>query len=409
MRSPWQLTVPRGRTGHRAILTATGMDVQEQPAPVDAPDEFSPQPGNHWTEPARLERLIAGLLLAFAVAFNLVQLYPEVAVKVPSLNDGVLHLANLQRASDALASGQDPTDHWLGTIVMGYPLLHHYQHLPYLLPALMAAPAREAVSTADLMRWITYLLLSLFPLSIYFSMRWFGFSPLPSALAGLASPLLSTNGLYGLEYGSYVWRGYGLYTQLWGMVLLPMALARTYRAVKDGRGYFWAVVLLAATVLSHVVLGYIALGSAALFIVLGGWRKRAGDIPAARPWVRAARLVLLLALVGLVAAYFILPFLRDSTYMNRSVWERADKYDSLGYEWALGTLLKGELFDYGRLPCCRSWPRPGWRCACGAGAMNATARRSRWPPCGSRYISAGRPGASCWTCCLWGAICSSTA
>jgi hypothetical protein len=301
-------------------------------------------------DPDRRERLIAGLLLAVGVGFGLVQLVPELTVRVPPLNDGVLHLASLQRTMDALASGQDPTDHWLGTFVMGYPLVHHYQHLPYVLPALVAAPAGMAVAAADLLRAISYLLLSLFPLSIYASMRWFGFSPLPAALAGLVAPLLSTNGLYGLEYGSYVWRGYGLYTQLWGMVLLPMALARTYRAVLDGRGYLWAVVLLAATLLSHVVMGYIALGSAALFVVLGGWRRRSAGATAARPPVRAVRLAALLALVGAVTASFVLPFLGDSDYLNRSVWEPSDKVDSLGHERVLGTLLGGELFDHGRVP-----------------------------------------------------------
>src|SRR5438874_2290975 len=83
-----------------------------------------------------------------------------------------------------------------------------------------------------------FLLLSLFPLSISWSMRRFGFERLPAALAGLVAPLLSANFLYGLDYGSYVWRGSGLYTQLWGMVLLPPALAQSYRALRDGRGYF---------------------------------------------------------------------------------------------------------------------------------------------------------------------------
>ena len=44
----------------------------------------------------RQERLIAWLLVLFAIAFNLYRLYPEIAIKVPLLNDGVLHLLALE-------------------------------------------------------------------------------------------------------------------------------------------------------------------------------------------------------------------------------------------------------------------------------------------------------------------------
>ena len=46
-------------------------------------------------------------------------------------------------------------------------------------------------------------------------------------------PVSATN--YGNELGSYVWRGYGMFPQLWGMWLLPIALGLTWRAVDAGR------------------------------------------------------------------------------------------------------------------------------------------------------------------------------
>lgn len=296
-----------------------------------------------------VESLIAGLLLFIAVAFNLYQLYPEVALQVPTLNDGVLHMLNLRRTVDALAAGQDPTDTWLAQIALGYPLFHYYQHLPYLPPAALYQLLGGALPLDDLFRWTGYALLSLFPLSIYGSMRRFGFARLPSALAGLLASLIATNGLYGFEYGSYVWRGFGLYTQLWGMLLLPMALGQCYVTLREGRGYFWSVLLLAATIMSHVVLGYVALGSVVMMAVLLTWAP--GKEPGGRRvWRSARRLVLVLVLVGLATSYFVIPFVRDSAYLNRSVWEDAGKYDSYGYPWVLGTLVKGGLFDFGRLP-----------------------------------------------------------
>ncbi|MGD9315249.1 MAG: hypothetical protein PVG56_00320, partial [Anaerolineae bacterium] len=59
---------------------------------------------------SRPDVLIAGLFLLFAVAFNLYRLYPEVAIRAPLLNDGVLHRLALERASAALVAGEDPTD-----------------------------------------------------------------------------------------------------------------------------------------------------------------------------------------------------------------------------------------------------------------------------------------------------------
>jgi len=322
------------------------------PAPPLAPNENQkPPPGDSsWLAISRLQPILAGLILLFAVGYNLVRFYPEVVIQVPMLNDGVLHRLSLERAFSALTTGEDPTDPWLATLTLGYPLFHHYQHLPYLIPSILYLPIQQIVSLDDLFNWVRYLLLSLFPLSIFWSMRRFGYSALPAAWAGLIASLLSTNGLYGFDSNSYLWGGYGMYTQLCGMCLLPLALAQSYTTMKTGRGYFWSVLLLAATLLSHLVYGYIAFISLALFVLLPLLGRRYTSVEPNDAWVRAKRLVLLLALVVLVTAYFLLPYLLDRTYMNRSVWEEQGKYDAYGYAWTLSALVRGELFDFGRFP-----------------------------------------------------------
>ncbi len=218
---------------------------------------------------------MAAALLLLATAFNLYHLYPEVAIQAPMLNDGVLHLLAVQQTAAALAAGQNPTDFWLGAIGLGYPLFLHYQHLAYLPPALVYYLAGGALALPDLFHWTQYLLLSLFPLSIYWSLRRFGFARLPAALAGLLAPLLATDSLFGLDFASYVWGGSGLYTQLWGMVLLPPALAQGYHTLRSGRGTLWATMLLAATLLTHLVFGYIALISLGVLAVLANPHGRA--------------------------------------------------------------------------------------------------------------------------------------
>ena len=210
-----------------------------------------------------LPGLIVICVLLLAVAFNLIYLYPEVAVKVPDLNDSGMHLLLADMAVEAITHGHDFTDPWQSTMSMGYPMFHFYQHLPHVTVALVHVLTLRVFPVADMLNWTSYLLLSLFPLSIYWSLRRFGFDQLSSAMGGLVASLVATKGLVGFGYTSYLWHGHGLYSQLWAMVLLPPALAQGYRVLREGRGYFWATLLLAATLMSHLIYGYMA------FVTLG--------------------------------------------------------------------------------------------------------------------------------------------
>lgn len=285
--------------------------------------------------------LLAAILLSAAIAFNLAVLYPEVALPSPDLNDNVLHFTLVERVIEAFERGEDPTDPWVPYFVQGYPLFHYYQHLPHLATALLYQALGGLVSLFTLFKWLNYILLCIFPLSIYWSGRRLGFDPLPSALAGLTASLLSTDGLYGLDWASYVWRGYGLTTQLWGMWLLGPALAGLYVTLREGRSYAGTATLLAALLLCHTVLGYVALLSGVLFVLLDGFPV-AGQ--RARRWIWTG------LLVAIAASYFLAPFWLDRAFMNRSVWEEAGKYNAYGWEWTLRALVNGDLLDNGRFP-----------------------------------------------------------
>ncbi len=318
------------------------------------------------------QRVIAYVVLFIAVAFSFVTLLPEATIHVPPLNDNVLHVLAAKQTAEAWSAGQNPTDPWLGTIGLGYPLAHHYQHLEYVPVAAVYILARHAISIQSIIEWSTVLLLALFPLSIYYSMRRFGFDYLAAAFGGMAAPLIATNALYGFDFSSYVWRGYGLYTQLWGMFLLPLALAAGYRLLRDGRGYALSALLLTVTMLCHTVYGYIAVVSLAIIALLVAFD---GGTATFWPtlWRTGRRLVLLIGLTALAGSYFFVPFLVDGDYMNRSVWELSSKYDSYGASWVLKTTVKGEMFDYHRLPiltalvavglvvCLLRWREPRYR------------------------------------------------
>ena len=294
--------------------------------------------------------LIVFGVLFLAVGFNLVLLYPELTGGTVALNDGVLHLLLTNMAVDAITHWRDVTDPWQGTMNMGFPFFHYYQHLPHVTVALVHVFTFGVLPVIDLMKWTTYLLLSLFPLSIFWSLRRFGFDQLTAAMGGLVGSLASTDQLFGFGYTSYTFLGFGLYSQLWAMVLFPPALALGYRVLREGRGYFWASLLLAATLMSHLMYGYMA------FITLGVLTfiqlNRVSDPESFAPaiWRQWRRLIILFLLVAVVTSYFLVPLFLDLPYVNDSRLLLPIFRDSFGHSVVLQALVEGDLFDFNRFP-----------------------------------------------------------
>lgn len=287
------------------------------------------------------QRGVALFLVFLAIIFNSVFLWSEAAISTFSLNDEVLHQVAAQEASSALKGGFDPTDFWFSKVELGYPLFHHYQHLPQLILAIADQFTSSFFPISRLFDFSRYLFLVLFPLSIFWAMRRFGFDYLAAGLSALVSSLFSTDGLFGLDYGSYIWRGIGLYPQLWAMFFLPLALAETYRVIFQKNRFFLAVLFSAIAFLSNAVYGYILLLSTILFLSLASKKEITAILK---------RIVISLCLLALVTSYFWLPFLLDQNYLNRSIWEPAFKYDSLGAKKILSDLFTGQTLDYGRFP-----------------------------------------------------------
>jgi len=315
----------------------------------------TPNTGGHDGEHAapsrwfhRRESLISFVLLLFAVAFNLYYLYPEVAGDFLAWNDIVFHLLAIEMAVEAITKGQDFTDPWQGSMSMGFPIFHYYQHLPHITIALVHVVTFGIFPIADMLNWTIYLLLSLFPLSIYWSLRCFGFDQLSAAFGGLVAPLIATDGLLGLGFRSYVFLGWGVYTQLWAMVLLPPALALGYRVLREGRGYFWATLLLAATLVSHLIYGYMAFLTLGVLTLIQPTRLSKPKSFFETLWRRCRRLTILFLLVGVVTSYFLVPLFLDRRYLNSSAWLDPIWLDSYGHSVVLRNLVVGNLFDFER-------------------------------------------------------------
>jgi len=214
-------------------------------------------------------------------------------------------------------------------------------------------------------RWSLYLLLSLWPISVYLSARAFGAGrPAAAASAAMSPFLVSVTGV-GYEQHAYVWTGYGVWTQLWAQWTLPLAWGFSWRAIRDGRGYFRAVLVTALTVALHFETGYLVLS------VLLVWPLVAG-----RPLLaRLRRAAVLLGGSLLAAAWVIVPLLEQRGWAAvNEPFQGTGLVDGYGARRVLDWLVSGQLLDHGRLPVVTVLAAAGFGLAWLAWSTDADAR-----------------------------------
>jgi hypothetical protein len=300
------------------------------------------------------------LLVAAAVGWNLVSLR-ALTHGVAYLNDSSLHEQMVRFATAQLRAGHLPLSSWFPFLGEGSPQFLHYQSLPAILTGAVGLLTGPDVA----FRWSLYLLLSLWPISVYLSARAFGAGrPAAAASAAMAPFLVSATGV-GYEQHAYVWSGFGVWTQLWASWTLPLAWGFSWRAIRDGRGYLGAVLLTALTVALHFETGYLALS------VLLVWPLVAG-----RPLVaRLRRAAVLLAGSLLVSAWVIVPLLtqRDWAATNEIVRGTALE-NGYGAGRVLDWMVSGQLLDHGRLPVVTVFAALGLGLAWLAWSADADAR-----------------------------------
>ena len=284
------------------------------------------------------------LLLVCAVGWNAVGAAPELWVGKLPLNDLVFHRAAAERLGASLVNAEPFLDPWVSEWSLGYPVWRTYQPLAHLVGAFFLGLLRPFADPATVFATLLYVLVATFPLSVYGGARLLGLSRTASGLAALlvlASSSSGDPGRYGLGYGSVLWRGSGLFTQIFALHLLALALGATARALDMRSRPRLASLLVALTFLAHVVFGYVAFVSAALLAVVG---------PRDRRSQRVVRLAAIAVLALVLLAWFLVPLFAGSEMVNQSRWEDPRKWDSYGAPFVLGELLSGRLLDAGRPP-----------------------------------------------------------
>ena len=276
------------------------------------------------------------LLVAAAVGWNLFSLR-ALTLKVAYLNDSSMHEQMVRFATAQLRAGHLPLTSWFPFVGEGSPNFLHYQSLPAMVTGLVGL----AVGPGAAFRWSLYLLLSLWPISVYLSARAFGGGRAAAAASAAMAPfLVSVTGI-GYEQHAYLWTGYGVWTQLWASWTLPLAWGCSWRAIRDGRGYFRAVLMTALTVALHFETGYLALS------VLVVWPFVAG-----RPLVtRLRRAAVLLGGSLLASAWVIVPLVaqRQWAAVNEPL-RGTGLVNGYGARQVLDWLVTGQLLDHDRLP-----------------------------------------------------------
>jgi hypothetical protein len=288
------------------------------------------------------EKFGLALLVAVPTLFTAIGLLSEVTIPVPSVNDDSFHYLFIQRASDALTNGESIFDFWLPQIETGVAQFFYYQHLPALV---VVGLQRLSFGTLDLLttfNLVRYGLLVGFPITVFVSMRTMRFSIAAAAVAAAAATLLSGDFRFGFEYDSYIWMGWGMFTQLCAMHLSFLAIAAMYRAIHDGKRLWLAALLFGMLVLTHLIYAYMTAMAIALVAVWGLRRANLG--------ARVVRLAIVAAFAAAISEYMWLPFLTQSAFLNATPYLQSYKYDSYGAGPILSWLFTGDLLDHGRLP-----------------------------------------------------------
>jgi|SRR5579883_684040 len=288
------------------------------------------------------EKIIALAILAAVLAVHAAVLAPELTISRVDLNDNGLHFGLIDGMAQAIERGDNPFDWWAPEWSMGYPVLRTYQPLAHAMVVAIYFALFKSVSLMTIFVWVRYLSVLLLPLTFFLTARLLTFSWLTSAAAAMLAPLISTEALYGLEYGSYLWAGSGLFTQAIASHFALMTIGFGFNAIRRAKSLAFTGVMLGLTFLAHFIYGYIAAITLCLLSLLPdrGTPRRGRILRTA--WIGAVAFA--------VSAFELLPLVTDGAIINHSRWEPVWKWESFGAGRVMKLLFTGELLDHNRVP-----------------------------------------------------------
>ncbi|MBI3955432.1 hypothetical protein HY338_03235, partial [Candidatus Gottesmanbacteria bacterium] len=289
----------------------------------------------------KISSILGYLILIFTIGFNFRLNFPEMKI-LADPNDNIFQYSLVYRTNWVWENYGCPLsfnclpnlmDHVVTAWAEGYSLPFYYTHLPQIILVssyhLIIQPVtslfQHNFSLYQYFNLTKFLLLILFPLPIFLSLRVLGFSPFTSALTAFTAANFSTDGYYGIDPPSFLWRGYGLTSQLYAIFFMPLSLSFLYLSLKNYTEsiinkvqikplpIFLAILFLVLTISGHLGIGMISLISGGVFIFL--------DLNLKLIFLRLKRLVFIYLVIILILSYWIVPILLYNNYHMISFWD----------------------------------------------------------------------------------------
>jgi len=284
-------------------------------------------------EPRSWTRSVPWFLVGFAVAFSAWTLRSELTA-LPYANDSVIHVGMVRFAEQRIRSGHNPFDAWFPYVGSGSPQFLQYQALSHVFTGALAIVFGDAT-----FRFTNYLLICTWPITVYGGARLLGLDRTQAGFAALCSPMLSNITGYGFEWASFLWLGHGMWSMLWAVWLLPIALGLAWRAIAHRERLVLATFVVGLTCALHFIIGFFLLLACAMFTILRG-----------RGFVMRVGRAAVVGLGGLLTFAFVFaPMFANLRYVNVDSFTAGTFWvDSFGLADMVGWLGRGEVFDYGR-------------------------------------------------------------
>jgi len=285
--------------------------------------------------------LIYGLL-GISIFFNLFFLSRILRGSEPNGDDNSYHLANIIFEKELLA--KDPSnyldsfcDYWN----MGFPINHYYHHLSYLIMGLVSF-IFSGIPVYKLFNLSIVVLFSVFPLIIYKSLRYMEFNRYVAVFAALVSTFIECSLSHGgINLNAFL--GSGLYTQLWAITILPMAMASVYHSMVHKERYCIFGLLLGITFLFNSVVGFVAIVNSIIFI----FRKSdTFTLSFKESRERGKILLVVLILFFIFVSYWVIPLIANGAYNGGEPFAPKEGMQSYGYTKVIQELFAGRVFDY---------------------------------------------------------------
>ena len=284
------------------------------------------------------------IFLTLLVLFNF-SLYRGEFKVLSDPNDNTFHYALIDDAKqvwkEVFKGKLSPVyllDSWNERWAEGFSLSYYYSHLPEAAISLLSFII--PISTFKLFVIIRTILLILLPISFFLGARILGYSPGFGLIFAFFSQAIFTDGLYGLDSPSFLWRGWGLFSQLLAVAVLPIAFAYGISFLKDKKNLGKAILFNFLLAQSHFGIFYLLLFAYPIFLIFyfNKWKET------------VVRILIFLFLLIISLSYFIFPFFLTSQYRNFSLWDPIWKFNSWGLNQIIIWFANGDLFDFNRFP-----------------------------------------------------------